>query len=218
MPSFIEVCPVELPGHGQRFAEAPLYQIEPLVRAAAQGLQPYLDRPFALFGHSLGALVSFELARYLRKAGAASPAALFVSGHSAPQLSHYNEPVHSLSDDDLIRRIRGMKGTDDYVLDHPELRALLIPVFRSDFSICETYTFKPDAPLDCPIFAFGGLEDDMVPENEIEAWRVHTSRTFSMQMLPGDHFFINTSRQALQQYIGRDLALVLRAAAARLIS
>lgn len=201
----VEVCPVELPGHGSRLAESPYNDLASLVPVAAQGLLPALDRPFAFFGHSMGALLSFELARFLRREHALSPVHLFVSGHGAPHVPDHHERVYSLPEPQFIEKLREMDGTPAEVLDNAEFRALLLPILRADFAMSETYTYRPDRPLDCPLTALGGLQDKHTSRESLDAWRVHTSGRFVLRMFPGSHFFLNTAQPLVLQAVAQDL-------------
>jgi medium-chain acyl-[acyl-carrier-protein] hydrolase len=200
-PEEIAVMPVELPGRGMRFAEPPFTRIEPMVGAAAVALMPLFSRPFALFGHSMGALAAFELARYLQRNHGIQPTHLFVSGHGAPHLPDDGEHVHDLSDDKLVAKLREMNGTAEEVLAHPELRELLLPVLRADFSVCETYHYAVGEPLGCPISALGGLADPYVDRDALNAWNIHTRSSFSMHMFSGDHFFLQSEESSVLQIL-----------------
>jgi len=205
LPTAIEVCPVQLPGRETRLSEPLFTRMGPLVRAAAQALLPYLDKPFAFFGHSLGALVSFELARYLRREHGLSPVHLFVSGHNAPQLPDRDPPIHDLPEPEFLEELRRLNGTPEEVLQHPELRELIFPILRADFEVCDTYVYEPDDPLNCPISAFGGLRDEHLSREGLEAWREQTIASFSLRMFPGDHFYLNTDRPLLLRALAREL-------------
>jgi medium-chain acyl-[acyl-carrier-protein] hydrolase len=180
-------------------------RVRQLVPALAQVLQPYLDQPFAFFGHSMGALISFELARQLRRMGNPHLAQLFVSAYRAPQLPDPHPPLHQLSDPLLIDELRRMKGTPEEVLQNPELAAMVLPMLRADFELCETYTYVAEAPFDFAIHAFGGLQDRKVTRAELEAWRAQTSNRFSLHMLPGDHFFFHSARPLVTQVMSQEL-------------
>lgn len=199
---------MQYPGRGSRLSERPYLGVEPLVQAAATALGPYLDRPFAFFGHSMGALVSFELARYLRQHSDLAPQLLVVSGHSAPQVPDPDPPIHSLPEPQFIQKLRELNGTPDEVLNHAELRQLLVPIIRADFTVCETYVYQPEAPFDFPMAAYGGLADSYVPRTALEAWQEHTSAEFSLRMFPGDHFYLNTQRPLLLRTLARELDAV----------
>jgi medium-chain acyl-[acyl-carrier-protein] hydrolase len=205
LPVDVEVCPVQLPGRGTRLMEPPFTQLSPLIQALAQALLPLLDKPFAFFGHSLGALVSFELARQLRGQYGVQPVRLFVSASRAPQLPHRGLPIHTLSEGDFLAELRHLNGTPREVLDHEELMQIALPVLRADFAVYETYVYATEPPLNHPISAFGGLRDRTVSQSDLEAWREQTSGSFSLQMFPGDHFFLNTTQPLLLRVLSQEL-------------
>ncbi len=205
LPADIEVCAVEPQGRGTRMREKPFTNLFELVDAAAGALAPYMDRPFALFGHSMGAMISFELARYLRRTGRKEPMHLFLSACRAPQFADTRAVTYDLPDPDFIEELRRLKGTPAEVLDHPELLQLILPLLRADFGITQTYMHRPETPLSCPLTIFGGLEDDDATRENLNPWRAHTTAGFSLHMLPGDHFFLNTSQNLLLGIVGREL-------------
>ena len=207
LPATIEVCPIQLPGRETRLAEPPFTRLPPLVKAAAQALLPHLDKPFAFFGHSLGALVSFELARHLQRQRGPRPVHLFASGHSAPQLPDRDPPIHALPEPEFVARLRHLNGMAKEVLENAELMQLLLPILRADFEICETYVYEAGEPLDCPVSAFGGLRDEYMSREGLEAWRKHTIASFSLRMFPGDHFYLNTDRLLLLRALAQDLTI-----------
>ncbi len=202
----VEVCPVQLPGRETRLAEPPCSEMPALVQALAPALRPHLDRPFALLGHSLGALVAFELARELRRQQAPPPVHLFVLGHSAPHIAAGCAPVHRLPDDEFVAEVRRMGGTPDEVLAHAELRALMLPILRADFALSEGYRYADAPPLACPITALGGLADEHVSRERLQGWQMQTSATFSLHMLPGGHFFLHSARPLVLELVARQLA------------
>jgi medium-chain acyl-[acyl-carrier-protein] hydrolase len=201
LPSTIEVCSVQLPGRGSRFSEPAFTNLRALIKTMAAPLLPYLDKPFALFGHSLGALIAFELARHLRRDYDLKPIQLFVSGCRAPQLGRLHPPMSALPESELIATLRRLTGTPEPVLQNAELMQLLTPILRADFTLTETYVYTAEAPLDCPISAFGGREDMLVSQDSLEAWNEQTGQAFKLRMLPGDHFFLNTAQSSLLQAI-----------------
>lgn len=208
LPPSIELYAVQLPGRERRIREAAFTNSETLIAALVPQLLPLLDQPFVLFGHSMGALLSFELTRALRRQGI-QPRALLVTGHRAPQLPDKRRPVHALPEPELIDELRQMNGTPEEVLAHPELLELLIPIIRADFELCETYRYTSEPPLALPISAFGGLQDPLFSREELAGWREQTTATCTQRMLPGDHFFIHANRQALLQAILLDLRALL---------
>jgi medium-chain acyl-[acyl-carrier-protein] hydrolase len=211
LPASIEVCAVQLPGRENRLSEEPFTRIEPLVEALGAALRDSLDRPFAFFGHSLGASVGFELARWFRRRHGLMPEALFISGRRAPQVPEGDPAWDELPDDEFIEELRSLKGTPPQVLAHPELMELVIPMLRADFAICKKYEYTSDAPLACPFYVFGGRDDVEIPRDYLEAWREHTSSSFTLRILPGEHFFLQTAEALLLEMIARDLVRLMTA-------
>lgn len=209
LPEWVELCPIELPGRGMRLAEAPFTRMQPLVEAIVPALLPYLDRPFALFGHSMGALIGFEVARLLRKNYNLLPTCLFISGVSGLFEPNYSRSIHALPEAEFIEELRLLNGTPEAVLENPELMDLLLPVLRADFAITETYTDSAEPPLNCPIIVFGGLNDPKVDRSDLEGWRFQTSESFSLHILPGDHFFIHTAQTYLLTLITQQLSVYI---------
>lgn len=208
MPPEIEVLPVQLPGREGRFGAAPFNRLFPLVRALAEAIRPWLEFPFAIFGHSLGALVGFELARHLRWSLGRTPERLFVSACPAPQLPHRRSPIYALPKPAFVAGMRQFHGIPPACLQEPELLDLFLPLLRADFAVYETYTYTPEAPLESPISAFCGCDDPVAGPPEAGAWRSQTSASFSMRMIPGDHFFIHTSEKLLVNAVAEALAAV----------
>ena len=205
LPPGVEVSAVQLPGRGNRMQEPPVTRLPELVEAMAPALLPRLDKPFVFFGHSMGAILGFELARWLRREGEPGPLKLFVSGRSAPQLNRTHPPIHDLPQPELVAELKRLNGTPDEVLEHPELMELMLPLLRADFSLCDTYEYAEAAPLDCPITVFGGLEDAGIPRGNLEAWREQTAASFTLRMLPGDHFFLHSKNALLLRLLAAEL-------------
>lgn len=204
LPKTVEICPIELPGRGIKMKSTPLNQIEPLVKVIALEILPYLDKPFAFFGHSMGALVSFELARFIRCQCNLEPAHLFVSGRRAPQTEDLRAPLYHLPEADFLQELRQLNGTPEEILNNQELMSLLTPVLRADFAVLETYVYSHKAKLNCPISVFGGLQDKEVSVEQLEAWQEQTSNDFNLKMFPGDHFFIDSSQSFVSE-LGQQL-------------
>lgn len=202
----VEVRPVQLPGREGRLAEKPFHRLPALVEALSGLLSGYLDKPFALFGHSMGAMVSFELARRLRREYGVQPSCLFVSARSAPQLPpRPTEETYALPEQEFIEELRRLNGTPQAVFEHAELLRMILPLLRADFELSQTYRYEEGPPLDCPIVAFGGLQDQTTRE-DLSGWSEQTTGPFALRMLLGDHFFLHTSQDLLLQSIARDLA------------
>lgn len=207
LPPEVEVCPVQLPGRENRLGEKPFDRVEPLVASLADAVRPYLDMPWVLFGHSNGALIGFELSRALRAQGLPIPEHLFASGRRAPDIP--SRTTGHLSDDQFLDDLVELGGLPRELLQHPEMVALLLPLLRADTSLHETYEFREQPPLDCPITAYGGVEDIKVGREAIEAWGRHTARAFRVRMFPGGHFFHQSHRGEFLQTFSADLSGVL---------
>jgi surfactin synthase thioesterase subunit len=198
LPPVLDICPIQLPGRENRFREAPFTQIRPIAENLANALEPYLDRPYILYGFSLGALIAFELARQLRRQKTDPPVSLYALARPAPHLPQTRHPLHQLPDDIFVTELaRRYNGMSPLILQDRELMQLLLPALRADFMALETYVYQDEEPLDCPIRAFGGNLDSTATEGELRDWRLHTRRSFELQMLPGDHFFVRSNQQAL---------------------
>ena len=207
----IEVCPVQLPGREERLSERPFSDLLSLLGALVPALLPYLDMPYAFFGHSMGTLISFELARYLHQMKYSHmPVHLFVSGHAAPQIPDPDPPTYQLPEPEFIEALRQLKGTPEGLLQNTEFVQLLLPLLRADFALCDTYKYNHHKPLPIPISAFGGSQDPEVTHDGISAWRVQTSgpgeaKNFRLRILEGDHFFIHKQQVALLEALTQDL-------------
>lgn len=205
LPAEVEVCPVQLPGRGTRLSEPLFTAVPPLVEGCGNALRPCFDKPFTFFGHSLGALVAFELARWCRRNLEVEPMRLFASGCGAPQLPERETAMHHLPDAEFLEALRNLKGTPEAVLAQPELRELILPILRADFAMCETYAYTGEPPLACPFSVYGGLQDVHVDRERLEAWREQTTGPLQIRMFPGDHFFINSDRALLMRVLAQEL-------------
>lgn len=210
LTSNVEICPIELPGHGCRITEHPFNLLEPLTKELASGLLPYLNKPFAFFGHSMGGLVSFELVHLLRRVYNLSPVHLFISGRHAPQIPESKPPIHHLPKPEFINELRSLNGTPEPVLEDAELMELFLPILRADFAAIETYVYTSKPRLNSPITVMGGLQDYEVSCEDLEAWREQTNANFSMQMFQGDHFYIHSNQPLLLQFLDRELQTIVR--------
>jgi surfactin synthase thioesterase subunit len=204
-PEHIQICPLELPGRGGRIGEAPISRLRPLVDGLADAVGPFLDRPFAVFGHSMGGLLAFELTRALLRRGRLLPAHLFVSGRPAPDTPPNRPRIHDAPDEHVLEELRYLGGTPQEVLDDAELMALMLPTLRADFSVLESYEYLDEPPLPLPLTVFGGDEDTMVTPARLHGWRRQSSGGSQLRMLPGGHFFVHTSTRMIMAEITRAL-------------
>ncbi|MFI0479458.1 SDR family NAD(P)-dependent oxidoreductase [Actinomadura sp. 9N215] len=204
----IEVVAVQLPGREARADEPPAVDVDDLVDAALT----MTDRPYAVFGHSMGGILGFELCRRLRRVGAPPPAWFFVGGSPVPHTPLSRPRVAEMTDDELTGWLAGLGGAPRDLLDDPAMRAVWLPILRSDFAFTDDYRFVAEEPFGCPITAFAGDADAMVGADEMSGWRAHTSSDFALRVLPGDHFFPHTARRELLASIAQDLRNTGRAA------
>jgi medium-chain acyl-[acyl-carrier-protein] hydrolase len=210
LPPQIEVYPIQPPGRENRLADPLFTELPALVEALAVALRPHLTMPFAFFGHSLGALVSFEVARELWNNEGLQPVQLFVSGCAGPCVAKREPPfIHTLPESDFVAELRRLNGTPETVLQHPELMQLMLPVLRADFGMRETYTYIAGELLASPILAFGGTRDRLISRADLEMWHHETKGMFTLRMIPGDHFFLHSARVTLLQMLSHELLRVL---------
>ncbi len=176
-----------------------------LVAALYHAIAPELDQPFAFFGHSMGAAAAFELARLLRRRGRPLPRLLVASGARAPQFRRGHTPPPEPDDAQLLEELRRLDGTPRNVLDDPELLRALLPVLRQDAAIYRNYVYADEPPLDCPVRAYGGVDDPHVRREHLEGWAEQTTAGFAVRTFPGGHFYLQTSRDEFLAALGRDL-------------
>jgi len=201
----VELIALTLPGREARFGEGPLESVAAAVQDIGQSIVGLLERPFAFFGHSLGALVAFETARWLRRGGLESPELLIVSGALAPHAPRRSQSVHKLPVDSFVSELRRFNGTPGQILENPDLMNLVLPAIRADFMAFENYTFIEEQPLSCSLVTFAGRMDREAPPADMLAWRQHTIGNFDSFVFPGEHFFVKSERSAVLQTIVRCL-------------
>lgn len=195
--------PARLPGREARIAEPAHRSMAPLVSALVQAMLPWLDRPYVLFGHSLGSLIAYELAHRLHELGVRQPSCLLVSAYRSPERRPTRPPLHHLPPQQFLAELKGYGGIADAVFDHPELLALSLPTLQADFSLFETYVYPPRPALECPIVAFSGRRDHVVAPEDMAAWCDKTRAGFTMHQLDGGHFFITSHEAELLRLIGQ---------------
>jgi medium-chain acyl-[acyl-carrier-protein] hydrolase len=192
LPTGVELCIVHLPGRERRWNEPPFFRFDDLCRTVARALTPALDQPFAFLGHSLGALIAFEVGRRLRSSIRVEPRALFVAAHRAPHIPNRLPKIADVPDAEFVSAIEARQGGQPPVATaQRELVDVMLPTLRADYRVAEEYDYIAAPPLACRISAFGGLDDPGVTEDDLDGWRHHTSSTFRLRMMPGGHFFID---------------------------
>lgn len=209
LPPSIEVCPIQLPGRENRWNETPFTSLSSLVEDLATILLPMFKLPFVFFGHSMGALISFELARALRRKTHKAPIHLFISSARAPQIPDPDSPIHQLPDAEFIKELQRLNGIPEMVLQDAELMHLVLPTLRADITLCETYEYFPDESLSCPITAYGGQLDKKVQREHLAGWSAQTSGAFTFRSFPGDHFYLTSARKLLLRAVSAELSGIL---------
>jgi len=205
LPPEIEIAAVQLPGRESRIGERAISDLGELTAAMGAALAPFMDRPFAFFGHSNGGLMAFALTRLLRREGRTLPLRLIASGRPAPQVTLDAPTTYDLPEAEFHDTLRRFAGTPEEVLQNREIMELITPMLRADFQLGEAYAYTPEPPLSIPLAAYGGVQDLEVPGWSIEAWRDQAAGEFRSVMFPGGHFFINENRPEVLQELTRDL-------------
>ncbi len=206
LPDPVDVLPILLPGRERRISEPAQTDLRTTVVAIADALPPEDDLPYAVFGHSMGALLGFELCRELRRRQWSAPAALIVAAFRAPHLAPRSSPIHALSEPEFVTAIQDrFQGIPPEVVNNAELLSLFLPTLRADVQSIETYEYRDEPPLACPLMALGGVADAQVTPAELAAWREHTTGGFTQKMLPGGHFFVAERRSEVIRIVERQL-------------
>jgi medium-chain acyl-[acyl-carrier-protein] hydrolase len=202
----LTVCPIQPPGRAERHRHRPHHAVESYVDALLADVGDQFTGHYALFGHSVGALVAFRLACRLQAEGRPLPVHLFVSGRAAPHLPDTRPQLRDLPTGALIPHLRRMGGTPDVFLDDPELLEVFLPLLRADFAVNETYRHESGTPLAVPLTAFGGESDPRADVAELRAWGELTGARFDVHTYPGGHFYLERHVTTMLEVIRRSLA------------
>lgn len=200
----VDVLAVQYPGRQDRRHEPCIDSIHALADALAEEVRPWTDRPLALFGHSMGATVAFELALRLEARGTV-PLVVFASGRRAPS-RHQDGSVHLRDDEGVITELRALNGTDTAVFGDEELLRMVLPAIRSDYRAAETYRYSPGPRLAAPIHAHTGVDDPAASLDDVRSWAAHTDVSFEMHTYPGGHFYLNDQASLVIDSISRTIS------------
>lgn len=209
--SSVEVVAVQPPGREERIGEPMLATMDSLVEALADSMPHVADRPYLLFGHSMGAAVAHELCLALRRRGRRLPVHLVVSGREAPS-RHRGGSLHRGGDAQLRDELKRLNGTAAELMDSPDWCAMALPIIRNDYRLIETYRPHAAAPLDIPITAVAGEQDGELLPGDAEAWAEQTRAAFNLHRFPGDHFYLTAQRAGVVQVLQRLLDTVVSCA------
>jgi medium-chain acyl-[acyl-carrier-protein] hydrolase len=205
LPPAVEVCLVHLPGRESRFTETPVDDLDVIAARVASAVEPLLDRPFALFGHSMGALVAYEVAHRLSR----QPKQLFVSGFPPPHAPPTDPPVAHLPDAEFLAAVRaGYGGIPDSLWADQDLVRLLLPMLRADFAACERYVWPAHPPLSCDVTALCGAGDHYVPAGALSGWAELTTGRCTTHVIGHGHFNLTTDRSAVHRLVLDRLGMV----------
>ncbi|GAB2934259.1 alpha/beta fold hydrolase [Micromonospora polyrhachis] len=202
----VELWVAQLPGRGTRLFETPLPDLDELVARLADVVGEHTDRPYVLFGHSLGALVAFEVARALRRAGLPPPCGLWVAGAEGPQTRVIDQRLHNLPDAELVNALRDYGGTSTELLDDPEMMALLLPGLRADLAVDECYDYRTEPRLELPIHLLLGSRDPHVDRERAEGWSRESNQRIHRHVFPGEHFFLFPHQATITALLATALA------------
>ncbi|MFF7725399.1 thioesterase II family protein [Streptomyces sp. NPDC008001] len=210
MPETVDVLCVQYPGRQDRRTEPLVDSVPALADKVFDALLPWTDQPLALFGHSMGASLAFEVARRLERERDIVPAALFASGRRAPSM-HRDETVHLRDDDGLVAEMRSLSGTDAQLLGDEDVLRMILPAIRADYRAAETYAWEPGPPLRCPVTSLTGDDDPKVTVEEAAAWAGHTDGPFTLKVFPGGHFFLARHQAEIVRLMAGQLEAPARA-------
>lgn len=202
----IEIWPLQLPGRETSFSEPLITSLNVLIDKLYPNILPLMEAPFAMFGHSLGALIAFELARKIENSPVkANLRKLFVSACSAPSVLTNESSIHSLPDEAFLETLIHYGAMHPQLLENKDALKVLLPRIRADFSVFETYRYSPVPPLETPIVALAGQHDTVICEENITAWKNHAKESFSFYSFSGGHFYPQTNLQDLCHMINQHL-------------
>jgi medium-chain acyl-[acyl-carrier-protein] hydrolase len=209
LPASIELCGIELPGRGKRWHQPPIRDFQRLIDLLILDLIPHLDMPLVLAGHSMGSLLCFEIARHLRREGLRQPKQLFLSAYRAPQLSSEQIEISKLSDKEFLERLHALEGAPEEFRGNAKVMEWVMPMLRADAAVLDSYRYRHEAPLDCPITIFGGALDPEVGIHQLEPWRHQTTQKFSLRIFEGGHYFMRSHEREFLDELAEMLKTIM---------
>jgi medium-chain acyl-[acyl-carrier-protein] hydrolase len=190
----IEMYAVTLPGRGTRLREAPVSRMAPLTRGLCDAIEPLCDKPYALFGHSMGGLLAYASTLPQAELGLRPPEHIFVAAALPPHAERLAPPLHARADKDLLNYLSRLGGMPAEVLGDDQIISLILPVLRADLAVCETYKPASAMPLPCPLTVFAGTADALAPLEALREWRRYGGARYAFHEMDGDHFFVHAGR------------------------
>lgn len=200
------ILPIQLPGRESRISESPHSKLRKVVEEISRDIETILrDNEIVFFGHSMGALLAFEVARQLNRNNIVTPTRLFLSGCSHPQDLDV-KGIHKLPDEEFIDELRKRNGTPEKVIENEVLMSIILDYIRADFELCETYLYKKDSKINIPINLLCGKEDSFIKSAGLHEWEKETTKNVSIKFFQGDHFYFKEDRgESLLSYIQANL-------------
>lgn len=205
IPNAVELIAVQLPGREYRLTEPLLTDMGQIATALVEILPPLLDKPFVFFGHSMGALLGFDVIRSLRARGLRQPELLIASGRNAPQFRWRDAGTQALPDDEFIAAVRDYNGMPEALLAEESMRELWLPRLRADLTVSAMYEYVEQRPLDCPIVVMFGADDGLVSDAGLQGWLTQTTGSVRFFRYPGSHFFLHSANQLVLAKVHAEL-------------
>ncbi len=209
LPNNVELLAIQPPGRATRIFEPAYSDMNTLISELLKVITSLIDRPYVLFGHSLGSRVAFELMAQCKKIGYRLPQHFIASGSRGPHIPVRKESIHQLPDEEFIAELKELNGTPKEILVNEELMALLLPLLRADFKLADTYSYASDTVFDCPISVLGGKDDIEITYEDLQSWGIYFSQPADVHTLSGDHFFIESNKQLIEEKVNMIILDVL---------
>lgn len=203
----IEAIAIQLPGRETRFSEPPISDFKQLIVQIIANIQPHLSEPFAIYGHSLGAAIAFELTHELERLGF-NPDYVFLSGRQSPELASLRTPIAHLPDNEFLNQLMNYNGTPQEIFENKELIEMLLPMLRADFFLAESYQNDHNKKIKADLSALGSYNDPWLTPKSLEGWRNKTAGKFASSWFKGDHLYLNQDTESLVRYIQATLKLL----------